>query len=78
MFEPIYGSAADIAGRGVANPIGAVWAGALMPQHLGEAAGHDVIVSAIAKVLAAGKGLTPDLGGKGTTRSLADAITAAL
>jgi tartrate dehydrogenase/decarboxylase/D-malate dehydrogenase len=78
MFEPIHGSAPDIAGRGVANPIGAVWAGALMLQHLGETAGHDLIVAAIAKVLAAGQGLTPDLGGKGTTRSLADAITAAL
>lgn len=78
MFEPIHGSAPDIAGRGIANPIGAVWAGGLMLQHLGEAEGHDLVVAAIEKVLAAGNGLTPDLGGKGTTGSLASAINAAL
>jgi tartrate dehydrogenase/decarboxylase/D-malate dehydrogenase len=78
MFEPIHGSAPDIAGRGIANPVGAVWAGGLMLQHLGETQGHDLIVAAIAKVLAAGKGLTPDLGGQGTTSGLADAIKAVL
>ena len=78
MFEPIHGSAPDIAGRGIANPIGAVWAGALMLQHLGEMQGHDLIVAAIGKVLAEGTGLTPDLGGQGTTRGLTEAIAAAL
>ena len=78
MFEPIHGSAPDIAGRGIANPIGAVWAGALMLQHLGETQGHDLIIAAIGKVLAEGTGLTPDLGGQGTTRGLTEAIAAAL
>ncbi len=78
MFEPIHGSAPDIAGRGIANPIGAVWAGALMLQHLGEMQGHDLIMAAIGKVLAEGTGLTPDLGGQGTTKGLTEAIAAAL
>jgi len=74
MFEPIHGSAPDIAGRGIANPIGAIWAGALMLQHLGEVDAHDLIVDAISKALAGGRELTPDLGGKGTTKDLGDAI----
>jgi tartrate dehydrogenase/decarboxylase/D-malate dehydrogenase len=78
MFEPIHGSAPDIAGRGIANPIGAIWAGALMLQHLGETDGHDLIVQAISRVLAGAKVLTPDLGGEGTTKDLGDAVTAAL
>ena len=78
MFEPIHDSTPDIAGRGIANPIGAVWAGALMLQHLGETQGHDLIIAAIGKVLAEGTGLTPDLGGQGTTRGLTEAIAAAL
>jgi tartrate dehydrogenase/decarboxylase/D-malate dehydrogenase len=78
MFEPIHGSAPDIAGRGIANPIGAIWAGALMLQHLGETDGHDLIVAAISRVLAGAKVLTPDLGGEGTTKDLGDAVTAAL
>lgn len=78
MFEPIHGSAPDIAGRGIANPIGAIWAGALMLEHLGETQGHDSIVAAISKVLASRKALTPDLGGQGTTNDVAEAITAAL
>ena len=51
MFEPIHGSAPDIKGKGIANPIGAIWAGALMLDHLGEHAAHDMIVAAITKVL---------------------------
>ena len=78
MFEPIHGSAPDIAGRGIANPIGAIWAGALMLQQLGETDGHDIIVQAISKVLAGGKVLTPDLGGQDTTKDLGDAIRHAL
>src|SRR5437762_6595165 len=63
MFEPIHGSAPDIAGKGIANPIGAIWAGALMLKHLGHADLHDKVVSALERVVASGKTLTPDLGG---------------
>jgi len=75
MFEPIHGSAPDISGKGIANPIGAIWAGALMLDHLGLRDAHDRIVNAIERVVASGKNRTPDLGGTGTTRQLADAIT---
>ena len=73
MFEPIHGSAPDIKGKGIANPIGAIWAGALMLDHLGARAGHDLIVGAIEKVLAGGGPRTPDLGGTAKTRDVADA-----
>jgi len=75
MFEPIHGSAPDIAGRGVANPIGAIWAGALMLEHLGRRDLHDRIVSAIERVVANGRMRTPDLGGTATTKDVADAVT---
>jgi len=78
MFEPIHGSAPDIKGKGIANPIGAIWAGALMLDHLGARDGHDLIVRAIEKVLAGGGPRTPDLGGKATTRDVADAILKSL
>ncbi|HMD35791.1 MAG TPA: tartrate dehydrogenase [Vicinamibacterales bacterium] len=75
MFEPIHGSAPDICGKGIANPIGAIWAGALMLDHLGMRDAHDRIVNAIERVVASGKDRTPDLGGTATTKQLADAIT---
>jgi tartrate dehydrogenase/decarboxylase/D-malate dehydrogenase len=78
MFEPIHGSAPDIAGRGIANPIGAVWAGALMLDHLGSTEGHDLVVRAIERVVAEGRVRTPDIGGTATTREVASALRAAL
>jgi tartrate dehydrogenase/decarboxylase/D-malate dehydrogenase len=78
MFEPIHGSAPDIAGKGIANPIGAIWAGAMMLDHLGASAAHDRIVTAIERVLAEGGPRTPDLGGRATTRDVTAAIVAAL
>src|SRR5262249_24519220 len=74
MVEPIHGSAADIAGRGIANPIGAVWAGALMLDHLGSRDGHDLIVRAIERVLGSDGARTPDLGGRATTADVTNAI----
>jgi tartrate dehydrogenase/decarboxylase/D-malate dehydrogenase len=76
MFEPIHGSAPDIAGKGIANPIGAIWAGALMLEHLGHRDLHDRVLGAIERVVAGGKVRTPDLGGTGTTKEMADAIVA--
>jgi len=76
MFEPIHGSAPDIAGKGIANPIGAIWAGALMLDHLGRRDLHDRIVSAIERVVASAKLRTPDLGGTATTKEVSEAIQA--
>ena len=78
MFEPIHGSAPDIAGKGIANPIGATWAGALMLDHLGHRDAHDAIVGAIERVLADGKVRTPDLGGTATTVDVTKAVVSAL
>ena len=74
MFEPIHGSAPDIAGKGIANPIGAVWAGAMMLDHLGHREVHDRVLGAIERVVSSGKNRTPDLGGQATTKQLAEAI----
>jgi len=74
MFEPIHGSAPDIAGKGIANPIGAVWAGAMMLDHLGHRDVYDRILSAVERVVSSGKIRTPDLGGQANTKELADAI----
>jgi len=73
MFEPVHGSAPDIAGQGIANPIGAIWSAALMLEHLGLSAQADRIMRAVAATTAAGQ-VTPDLGGRSTTRGVGDAI----
>src|SRR6266850_1164963 len=78
MFEPIHGSAPDIAGKGIANPVGAIWAGAMMLDHLGERAAHDQVLAAIERVFAEGQIKTPDLGGKATTVQVGAAIAQAL
>jgi tartrate dehydrogenase/decarboxylase / D-malate dehydrogenase len=80
LFEPVHGSAPDIAGRGVANPIGQIWCGAMMLDHLGHRQAHDAVLRAIEAVLAPGSGgpRTPDLGGQATTADMGRAIAAAL
>ncbi len=74
MFEPVHGSAPDIAGRGIANPIGQIWSGAMMLDHLGHPDAARAIVKAIETIVAEGKTLTPDLGGKSKTAEVANAI----
>ncbi len=78
MFEPIHGSAPDIVGRGIANPIGAVWAGAMMLDHIGEGPAAARLVRAIERVTAEGKVRTPDLGGSATTEQMTRALVEAL
>jgi tartrate dehydrogenase/decarboxylase / D-malate dehydrogenase len=77
MFEPVHGSAPDIAGQGIANPIGAIWSAALMLEHLGLPDEAARVMRAIESTTAAGR-ITPDLGGQCTTRQVGDAIIAAL
>jgi tartrate dehydrogenase/decarboxylase/D-malate dehydrogenase len=78
MFEPIHGSAPDIAGKGIANPIAAIWAGAMMLDHLSERAAHDSILRAIERVIGDERVKTPDLGGTATTADMTKAVTSAL
>jgi tartrate dehydrogenase/decarboxylase / D-malate dehydrogenase len=78
MFEPIHGSAFDIAGKGIANPIGTFWSGAMMLEHLGEPAAAARLMRAIERVTADPACHTPDLGGGATTRTTTDALLAAL
>jgi len=74
MFEPVHGSAPDIAGKGIANPIGQIWSGALMLRHLGASEAADAIEDAIAKTLAESVVRTPDIGGSSSTAELGEAI----
>jgi tartrate dehydrogenase/decarboxylase/D-malate dehydrogenase len=77
MFEPVHGSAPDIAGKGIANPIGQIWSGAMMLEHLGHQDAADAIVRAIETVLTEGP-RTPDIGGKASTSELGKAIADAI
>jgi len=74
MFEPVHGSAPDIAGKGIANPIGQIWSGALMLRHLGALEAADAVEAAIAAVLASAKVRTPDIGGNASTQEMGEAI----
>ena len=76
-FEPVHGSAPDIAGKGIANPIGQIWSGAMMLDHLGHPDVSEAIVDAIAKVIAEGP-KTRDMGGTADTKAVGDAIAAAI
>jgi tartrate dehydrogenase/decarboxylase/D-malate dehydrogenase len=77
MFEPVHGSAPDIAGKGIANPIGQIWSGAMMLDHLGHKDVGDSIVRAIEVVLREGP-RTSDMGGKASTQDVGKAIAAAV
>ena len=78
MFEPIHGSAFDIMGRGIANPIGAFWSAAMMLEHLGEAGAASALISAIEQVTGAGQVRPRDLGGDATTAQVTAAVIAAI
>ncbi len=78
MFEPVHGSAPDIAGKGIANPIAQIWSGGMMMDHLGHPDAAQVIERAIEVVVGHRELLTPDMGGKATTRELGDAVVAAV
>jgi tartrate dehydrogenase/decarboxylase / D-malate dehydrogenase len=78
MFEPIHGSAFDIMGKGIANPIGTFWSAVMMMEHLGEPAAAARLMKAIERVTASPSLHTPDLGGKANTRLVTDAIIGAI
>ena len=78
MFEPIHGSAFDIVGKGIANPVGTFWSAVMMLEHLGEPAAAARLMRAIERVTADPSLHTPDLGGPATTRQVTDALCAAL
>ncbi len=78
MFEPIHGSAFDITGKGIANPIASFWTAAMMLEHLGEPEAAARLMSAVERVTAKGEPFTPDLGGKGTTREVTQAVCDAI
>ena len=78
MFEPVHGSAPDMAGKGIANPIGQIWSGAPMLRHLGSWDAGDAVEKAISLTLADSKIRTPDIGGRASTQDLGEAIAAAV
>ena len=80
LFEPVHGSAPDIAGKGISNPIGQIWSGAMMLEFLGHKDAHDAVLAAIEKALdpKSGAPTTPDIGGTATTTDVGKAIAQAL
>jgi len=78
MFEPVHGSAPDIAGQGIANPIGQIWSAAMMLDHLGHRDAHDAVIRAIEDVIRERDSLTPDLGGSASCVQCGDAVVARL
>ena len=78
LFEPVHGAAPDIAGQGVANPVGCVWAAQMMLEHLGEQAAADALMRAIEDGLSQAETRTRDLGGTADTRAAGEAIAAAI
>jgi tartrate dehydrogenase/decarboxylase/D-malate dehydrogenase len=77
MFEPVHGSAPDIAGQGIANPVGALWSAVMMLEHLGEQEAADAVMAAVEATLAGGT-RTRDLGGEATTQEFTEAVRGAL
>ena len=78
VFEPVHGSAPDIAGKGLADPVAIVLSSAMLLRHLAESEAARAVEDAVHTVLAQGKHLTPDLGGTASTREMAEAIAAAV
>ena len=78
MFEPVHGSAPDIAGKGIADPVGTLWAAAMMLDHLKLEHLARNLMNAVTEVLSAGRVRTPDIGGKSTTTEMTDAVIAAI
>lgn len=78
LFEPVHGSAPDIAGQGIANPIATFWALSMLLDFLGEAAAARALLAAVERVTASGRIRTPDIGGNADTRTMTDAVIAAL
>src|SRR6185503_19771337 len=74
MFEPVHGSAPDIAGRGLANPVAQIWTGAMMLEHLGHPDAAQAVVSTIERVVKEGKVRTRDLGGTASTADVGRTI----
>ena len=74
MFEPVHGSAPDIAGKGIANPIAQIWTGAMLLDHLGHPDAAAAVVGAIERLVEEGKTLTRDLGGKASTAEVGQAL----
>ena len=78
MFEPVHGSAPDITGQGVANPLAAITSGSMMLRFIGERGAAERVDAAVLKVIEVGRALPPDLGGEATTAQVGDAVVAAL
>ena len=78
MFEPVHGSAPDIAGKGVANPIAQIWTGAMMLEHLDHADAARAVIGAIERLVEESTTLTRDLGGRASTSEVGQAIAGLL